>query len=56
MGVGSVPQPARTTAKAIERVLAKGIRTADLMQERNKQPASTEEMGTEIINQLDFSL
>ena len=41
---------------AIERVLAKGIRTADLMQERNKQPASTEEMGTEIINQLDFSL
>ncbi len=41
---------------AIERVLAKGVRTADLMQERNKQPASTEEMGTEIINQLDFSL
>ena len=47
---------AEVLENAIERVLAKGIRTADLMQERNKQPASTEEMGTEIINQLDFSL
>ena len=47
---------AEVLENAIERVLAKGIRTADLMQERNKQPASTEEMGTEIINQLDLSL
>ena len=47
---------AEVLENAIERVLAKGVRTADLMQERNKQPASTEEMGTEIINQLDFSL
>ena len=47
---------AEVLENAIEKVLAKGIRTADLMQERNKQPASTEEMGTEIINQLDFSL
>ena len=47
---------AEVLENAIERVLAKGIRTADLMQERNKQPASTEEMGTEIINHLDLSL
>ena len=39
--------------RAIEKVLAKGIRTADLMQEKDVKPASTEEMGTAIINQLD---
>lgn len=42
--------------RAIDNVLAKGVRTADLMQDKDKKPVSTEEMGSEIINQLENSL
>ncbi len=40
---------------AIESVLADGVRTADLMQEKNKTPVSTHEMGTCIITKLNES-
>ena len=41
---------------AIESVLADGVRTADLMQEKNKVPVSTHEMGTCIISKLNETL
>ena len=41
---------------AIENVLADGVRTADLMQEKRKTPASTHEMGTCILTKLDETL
>ena len=42
--------------KAVERVLADGVRTADLMQAGDKAPASTTEMGDAVIAALDASL
>ncbi|ANT60295.1 3-isopropylmalate dehydrogenase [Salipiger sp. CCB-MM3] len=42
--------------QAIEAVLAKGYRTADLLGEEGKQPVSTSEMGTAILEALDESL
>ncbi|MCY4461983.1 MAG: 3-isopropylmalate dehydrogenase [Albidovulum sp.] len=41
---------------AVESVLAKGIRTADLLQVENSEPASTTEVGGAIIDALDESL
>ena len=41
---------------AIESVLADGVRTADLMQEKNKVPATTNEMGNCIISKLNETL
>ncbi len=41
---------------AVESVLAKGIRTADLLQVENAEPASTTEVGGAIIDALDESL
>lgn len=38
---------------AIQNVLAKGVRTNDLMQSKDKKPVSTTEMGTEIITALE---
>jgi len=42
--------------KAVEAVLASGVRTADLMQADGTQPASTSEMGDAVITALDASL
>ncbi|MBE9637524.1 3-isopropylmalate dehydrogenase [Salipiger mangrovisoli] len=42
--------------QAIEKVLAEGYRTADLLGEEGKQPVSTTEMGTAILAALDASL
>ena len=42
--------------KAVEKVLASGVRTADLMQADGGKPVSTSEMGDAIIAALDASL
>ncbi len=42
--------------RAIETVLAEGVRTADLMQSGDGTPASTAEMGDAVIRALDASL
>lgn len=42
--------------QAVEAVLAKGVRTADLMQADGGKPASTSEMGDAIIAELNASL
>jgi 3-isopropylmalate dehydrogenase len=42
--------------KAVETVLADGVRTADLLQAEGKTPASTSEMGDAILGALDRSL
>ncbi len=42
--------------QAVEKVLASGVRTADLMQADGGKPASTSEMGDAIIAELDASL
>ncbi|WP_158965421.1 3-isopropylmalate dehydrogenase [Chachezhania sediminis] len=42
--------------KAVEAVLAKGLRTADLLGEEGVQPVSTGEMGDAIVAALDESL
>jgi 3-isopropylmalate dehydrogenase len=41
---------------AVEKVLADGVRTADLMQAGNAQPASTSDMGDAVLAALDASL
>jgi 3-isopropylmalate dehydrogenase len=41
---------------AVEKVLADGVRTADLMQAGDGQPVSTTEMGDAILAALDASL
>lgn len=41
---------------AVERVLADGVRTADLLQSDGQKPASTSQMGDAIIAALDASL
>jgi 3-isopropylmalate dehydrogenase len=41
---------------AVEKVLADGVRTADLMQADGGKPATTTEMGTAIITALNASL
>jgi len=42
--------------KAVEKVLADGVRTPDLLNEEGKTPASTSEMGDAILAALDASL
>ncbi len=42
--------------KAVEKVLADGVRTADLMQKEGGAPASTAEMGDAVVAALDASL
>jgi 3-isopropylmalate dehydrogenase len=42
--------------KAVETVLAQGLRTADLMGPEGGQPVSTTEMGDAIVRALDASL
>jgi 3-isopropylmalate dehydrogenase len=42
--------------KAIDNVLGKGVRTADLMQAKGMAPVSTSEMGNAILVALDESL
>ncbi|MEZ5674312.1 MAG: 3-isopropylmalate dehydrogenase [Thalassovita sp.] len=42
--------------KAVEKVLADGVRTADLLGEEGVQPVSTSEMGDAIVAALDASL
>ena len=39
--------------KSVEKVLQKGIRTADLLQKKNQKPASTREVCNEIIYELN---
>jgi len=41
---------------AIDSVLAKGIRTSDLMQAEDMKPVSTTDMGDAILEALDSSL
>ena len=42
--------------KSVERVLHSGIRTADLLQKKDKKPASTKEVCNEIIHELDTTI
>jgi len=42
--------------KSVERVLHSGIRTADLLQKKDKKPASTREVCNEIIHELDTTI
>jgi 3-isopropylmalate dehydrogenase len=42
--------------KAVEKVLADGVRTPDLLNEEGKTPASTRDMGDAILAALDASL
>jgi len=42
--------------EAVQSVLASGVRTADLMQEGDKAPVSTTEMGDAVLAALDSSL
>ena len=42
--------------KSVERVLSKGIRTADLLQKENQKPSSTIEVCDEILNELNMQL
>ena len=42
--------------KSVERVLSKGIRTADLLQKENQKPSSTKEVCDEILNELNIQL
>jgi 3-isopropylmalate dehydrogenase len=42
--------------KAVEDVLADGLRTADLLGEEGVSPVSTSEMGDAIVAKLDASL
>ena len=42
--------------KAVEQALANGVRTPDLLQVEGKKPATTSEMGKEIVNCLDYLL
>ncbi len=48
------PRPTRIE-KAVEKVLADGVRTADLMQKGEGVPARTTEMGDAILAALDAS-
>ena len=41
---------------AVEKVLADGLRTADLLGEEGKSPVSTSEMGDAIVAALDASI
>ncbi|MEM9581409.1 MAG: isocitrate/isopropylmalate family dehydrogenase, partial [Pseudomonadota bacterium] len=41
---------------AVEKVLADGVRTADLMQKGDGAPVSTSEMGDAVLAALDASL
>ena len=41
--------------KSVEKVLRNGIRTADLLQKKNKKPASTSEVCDEIIRELELA-
>ena len=41
---------------AVEKVLADGVRTADLMQSEGETPVSTSEMGDALLAALDASL
>ena len=42
--------------KSVERVLHSGIRTADLLQKKDKKPASTREVCNQIIHELDNTI
>ena len=42
--------------KSVERVLSKGIRTADLLQKDNQKPSSTKEVCNEILDELNLQL
>jgi 3-isopropylmalate dehydrogenase len=42
--------------QAVEKVLADGLRTADLLGEEGVQPVSTSEMGDAIVAALDASV
>ena len=42
--------------KAVEKVLADGVRTADLLQAEGAKPASTSEAGDAVLAALDASL
>ena len=42
--------------KSVERVLSRGIRTADLLQKENQKPSSTKEVCNEILDELNLQL
>ena len=58
----ALPCPAMSGAeadrleKAVEKVLADGVRTADLLQAEGAKPASTSEAGDAVLAALDASL
>jgi len=45
-----------SSPKSVERVLSKGIRTADLLQKDNQKPSSTKEVCNEILDELNLQL
>jgi 3-isopropylmalate dehydrogenase len=49
-------EDATRVEKAVEKVLADGVRTADLMGPEGGTPVSTTQMGDAIITALDASL
>ncbi|MGR3322687.1 MAG: isocitrate/isopropylmalate family dehydrogenase, partial [Pseudooceanicola sp.] len=49
-------EDATRVEKAVEKVLADGLRTADLMGEEGVEPVSTAEMGDAVVAALDASL
>jgi len=51
-----LPGEAARLERAVDTVLAQGVRTADLMQSEGARPATTAEMGTAVLDALDASL
>ena len=49
-------EEAQRLEKAIDSVLAKGIRTSDLMQAQDMKPVTTSSMGDAILEALDDSI
>ena len=49
-------EEAQRLEKAIDSVLAKGIRTSDLMQAQDMKPVTTTNMGDAILEALDNSI
>jgi len=51
-----LPSQAKCLDGAVDRVLKKGVRTADLLNGQDQTAATTEEMGTAVIEQLNDDL
>ena len=51
-----LPSQAERLDGAVDRVLKKGVKTADLLNGQDQTAATTEEMGTAVIEQLNDDL